>query len=152
MASGRISYSLGANGEAVTLDTACSSGLYAVHLACRSLNSGDSDLALAGGCTVMLEPRGHSSASAQGMLSPTGRCRSFDVEADAWGRTKVRGRDAGGALVRETSPKSWNVGFAPAVEYNWSDRAGIIAGVWIIPKGHNTASTVIPAIAIQRFW
>jgi hypothetical protein len=77
---------------------------------------------------------------------------AFDVEADAWGKTKVRGRDASGALVSETSPKSWNIGFAPAVEYNWSDRAGIIAGVWIIPKGHNTASTVIPAIAIQRFW
>jgi hypothetical protein len=77
---------------------------------------------------------------------------AFDVEADAWGRTKVKGRDADGMPVSETSPKSWNVGFAPAVEYNWSDRAGIIAGVWIIPKGHNTPSTVIPAIAIQRFW
>ena len=77
---------------------------------------------------------------------------AFDVEADAWGRAKVRGRDASGALASETSPKSWNVGFAPAVEYNWSDRAGAILGVWIIPKGHNTATTVIPAIAIQRFW
>ena len=77
---------------------------------------------------------------------------AFDVEADFWGRTKVTGRDGGGPLVRQTSPRSWNVGFAPAVEYNWSDRAGIIAGVWIIPKGHNTPSTVIPAIAIQRFW
>ena len=77
---------------------------------------------------------------------------AFDVEADAWGKTKVRGRDASGALVSETSPKSWNIGFAPAIEYNWSDRAGAIFGVWIIPKGHNTQSTVIPAIAIQRFW
>ena len=77
---------------------------------------------------------------------------AFDVEADAWGKTKVRGRDASGALVSETSPKSWNIGFAPAVEYNWSDLAGAIFGVWIIPKGHNTQSTVIPAIAIQRFW
>lgn len=77
---------------------------------------------------------------------------AFDVEADFWGRTKVVGRDGDGPMVRQTSPKSWNVGFAPAVEYNWSDRAGIIAGVWIIPKGHNTPSTVIPAIAIQRFW
>jgi len=77
---------------------------------------------------------------------------AFDVEADAWGKTKVRGRDASGALISETSPKSWNIGFAPAVEYNWSDRAGAIFGVWIIPKGHNTQSTVIPALAIQRFW
>ena len=77
---------------------------------------------------------------------------AFDVEADAWGRTRVRGRDALGATVRETSPKSWNVGFAPAIEYNWSDRSGAIFGVWIVPKGHNTASSVTPAIAIQRFF
>ncbi len=77
---------------------------------------------------------------------------AFDMEADFWGRTKVVGSDGDGPLFRQTSPKSWNVGFAPAVEYNWSERAGIIAGVWIIPKGHNTPSTVIPAIAIQRFW
>ena len=54
--------------------------------------------------------------------------------------------------MKHISSKSWNVGFAPAVEYNWSDRAGIIAGVWIVPKGHNTQSSVTPAIAIQRFW
>jgi hypothetical protein len=77
---------------------------------------------------------------------------AFDVEADFWGRTKIVGRDGDGPLVRQVSPKSWKVGFAPAVEYNWSDRAGVILGVWIIPKGHNTSSTVIPAIAIQRFW
>jgi hypothetical protein len=78
---------------------------------------------------------------------------AFDVEADAWGRTKVVGRDGvGGPAVRQTSSKSWNVGFAPAVEYNWSDRAGVIVGVWIVPKGHNTSASVTPAIAIQRFW
>jgi hypothetical protein len=77
---------------------------------------------------------------------------AFDVETDFWSRTKVVGRDGDGPLTRQTSPKSWNVGFAPAVEYNWSDRAGVIFGMWIIPKGHNTASTVIPAIAVQRFW
>ncbi len=77
---------------------------------------------------------------------------AFDVEADAWGKTKVTGRDGDGPLVKQTSPRSWNIGFAPAVEYNWSDRAGMIVGVWIIPKGHNTLSSVTPAIAVQRFW
>jgi opacity protein-like surface antigen len=77
---------------------------------------------------------------------------AFDVEADAWGKTRVRGRDALGTPIGETSPKSWNVGFAPAVEYNWSDRSGAIFGVWVVPKGHNTASSVTPAIAIQRFF
>jgi len=77
---------------------------------------------------------------------------AFDVERDQWEKTVVDVHYANGVPVRQVSPKSWNVGFAPAVEYNWSDRAGIIAGVWIVPKGHNTRSSVTPAIAIQRFW
>ena len=77
---------------------------------------------------------------------------AFDVEADFWGRTKLAGRDGDGPQVSQASPKSWNVGFAPAVEYNWSDRAGVIVGVWVVPKGRNASSTVTPAIAIQRFW
>lgn len=77
---------------------------------------------------------------------------AFDVERDQWGRTRVAGRDDSGAEVKHISPVSWNIGFAPAVEYNWSATAGVIAGVWIVPKGHNTQSSVTPAIAIQRFW
>ena len=88
VASGRIAYALGLHGPAMTIDTACSSGLMAVHLACRSLREGESDLALAGGCQVLLEPTGSVSASAQGMLSPTGRCHSFDVGADGFVRSE----------------------------------------------------------------
>jgi hypothetical protein len=77
---------------------------------------------------------------------------AFDVEGDHWGSTRLTGHDATGAVVDRTSPVSWNVGFAPAVEYNWSARAGVIAGVWVVPKGHHTQSSVTPAIAIQRFW
>ena len=77
---------------------------------------------------------------------------AFDVEGDHWGKTRVNGRDASGLPANSSSPKSWNVGFAPAVEYNWSARAGAIFGVWIVPKGHNTDSSITPALAIQRFW
>jgi len=77
---------------------------------------------------------------------------AFDVEGDHWGKTRVTGREADGGAIDRTSPASWDVGFAPAVEYNWSARAGAIFGVWIVPKGHNTQSSVTPAIAIQRFW
>jgi hypothetical protein len=77
---------------------------------------------------------------------------AFDVEGDHWGKTRVKGRDAVGAPVDRISPVSWNVGVAPAVEYNWSARAGAIFGVWVVPKGHNTQSSVTPAIAVQRFW
>ena len=84
VASGRVAYALGLHGPAMTVDTACSSGLVAVHMACRSLHDGESDLALAGGATVLLEPRKLASASAQGMLSATGRCHAFDVAADGF--------------------------------------------------------------------
>ncbi len=89
MASGRIAYWLGVHGPAMTLDSACSTGLLTVHLACRSLHHGESDLALAGGCNVMLSPELNSSGSALGMYSPTGRCRPFDVGADGFVRSEA---------------------------------------------------------------
>jgi polyketide synthase 5 len=84
LSSGRIAYALGVHGPAVTVDTACSSGLTAAHMACRSLHDGESDLAFAGAATVMLDPRKFSAGSAQGMLSPSGRCRAFDAAADGF--------------------------------------------------------------------
>ncbi len=84
MGSGRIAYALGLRGPALTVDTACSSGLTAIHLACRSLHDGESDMALAGGASVMFEPRKVAAGSAIGMLSPTGRCHAFDVAADGF--------------------------------------------------------------------
>jgi acyl transferase domain-containing protein/acyl carrier protein len=87
MASGRIAYGLGLRGPAITVDTSCSSGLIAVHMACLSLDRGESDLALAGGAMLVLDPRVSASASAQGMLSPTGRCHTFDAAADGFVRS-----------------------------------------------------------------
>ncbi|BBZ47093.1 sulfolipid-1 biosynthesis phthioceranic/hydroxyphthioceranic acid synthase [Mycobacterium parmense] len=84
MASGRIAYALRVHGPAFTVDSACSSGLLAVHEACRSLDDGESDVALAGGACVMLEPRKFAAGSAAGMLSPTGRCHAFDATADGF--------------------------------------------------------------------
>ncbi|BCI53796.1 polyketide synthase [Mycolicibacterium litorale] len=84
LASGRIAYAMGLHGPAYTVDSACSSSLLAVHMACRSLHDGESDMALAGGVSIMLEPRKMSSGSAQGMLSPTGHCHAFDVDADGF--------------------------------------------------------------------
>lgn len=88
MASGRISHSLGLQGPSMTMDTACSSSMVAVHQACRSLHQGESDMALAGGVMLMLDPSNYSSASGQGMLSPTGRCHSFDIAADGFVRAE----------------------------------------------------------------
>src|SRR3984885_8637440 len=87
MASGRIAYGLGLLGPAITVDTSCSSGLVALHMACQSLDRGESDLALAGAAMALLESRVSAAASAQGMLSPTGRCHTFDVAADGFVRS-----------------------------------------------------------------
>ena len=88
MASGRIAHALGLTGPALTTDTACSSSMVAVHQACRSLHDGESDMALAGGVMLMLDQRLYASASGQGMLSATGHCHAFDVEADGFVRAE----------------------------------------------------------------
>ncbi|MCY3952396.1 MAG: SDR family NAD(P)-dependent oxidoreductase [bacterium] len=88
---GRVAYALGLQGPAIALDTACSSSLVAVHQAVVGLRGGEADLALAGGVHAILSGRLFEMRAVAGMLSPNGRCATFDAAADGY----VRGEGCG---------------------------------------------------------
>ena len=84
--SGRVSFVLGLQGPCMAIDTACSSSLVAVHTACQSLRAGDCDAALAGGVNALVSPEPFELFGRWGMLSPDGRCKTFDAAADGFAR------------------------------------------------------------------
>ncbi|MET0593481.1 MAG: acyltransferase domain-containing protein, partial [Polyangiaceae bacterium] len=90
----RVSYRLGLRGPSLTVNTGCSSALVSVHLACQSLRSGESRMALAGGVNLLLAPHSAVAMARFGGLSPDGSCKSFDARANGY----VRG-EGGGVIV-----------------------------------------------------
>jgi acyl transferase domain-containing protein/acyl-CoA synthetase (AMP-forming)/AMP-acid ligase II/acyl carrier protein len=96
IAANRLSYLLDLRGPSWAVDTACSSSLVAVQQACRSLQVGESHLALAGGVNLILNSQLSTVFAKAGMLSPDGRCKTFDAEANGY----VRGEGAGMLVLK----------------------------------------------------
>lgn len=95
----RISYFLDIQGPSIVIDTACSSPLVAVHLACRSLSTWDCDIALVGGTNVLISPEPWGGFREAGILSQTGCCHAFDKSADGM----VRGEGCGVIVLQRLS-------------------------------------------------
>lgn len=95
----RVSYYFDLRGPSVTVDTACSSSLVAIHLACQSLRTGDSDLAIAAGVNLLLSPAVTRSFDRADAMSPTGQCHAFDAAADGF----VRGEGCGAVILKRVS-------------------------------------------------
>ncbi|MFC8006843.1 SDR family NAD(P)-dependent oxidoreductase [Streptomyces olivaceus] len=96
---GRVGFMLNLRGPQVVVESACASGLVAVHTACQSLRTGESDVALAGAAMLTLGPEGVIAPALWGVFSPTGRCHAFDAAADGY----VRGEGCGVVVLKRLS-------------------------------------------------
>ncbi|MCU1245529.1 MAG: hypothetical protein JWN02_1439, partial [Acidobacteria bacterium] len=111
----RVSYFLNLQGACVSIDTACSSALVALAQACDSLTAGSSDLALAGGVYVMTGPEMHIKTAQAAMLSPDGRCYTFDQRANGF----VPGEGVGVVLLKRLADAERDGDLIHAVISGW---------------------------------
>ena len=125
---GRVSYALGLGGPALAMDTACSSSLVAVHQAVSGLQQGETDLALAGGVHTIFSGQLLEFRANAGMLSPDGRCATFDAAANGY----VRGGGCG-IVVRKRFDDALSDG-----DRIW----GVIRGVALNQDGASPGLTV----------
>ena len=131
----RLSYLLDLRGPSISIDTACSSSLVAIHLACQSLRTGESSMALAGGVSLMLAPEMMITLSKVGFMSPTGRCRTFDALADGF----IRGEGCGVVVLKRLSDAIAD-----------GDRVlSVIRGTAVNQDGHSTVLAAPNGLAQQ---
>ncbi len=133
---GRVSFALGLEGPAIALDTACSSSLVAIHQAVSGLQRGEADLALAGGVHTILSGRLLELRANAGMLSPDGRCATFDAAANGY----VRGEGCGTVVLKRLAEAEAD-----------GDRIwGVIRGTALNQDGASPGLTVPSAPAQER--
>ena len=136
IAANRVSYCLNLKGPSLSVDTACSSSLVSVHLACRSLLSGECEAALAGGVNFILNPDTYVGFSRMSMLSPDGRCKPFDSRGNGF----TRGEGAGMLLLKPLSAAR-----------KANDRIyAVIRGTAVNQDGKDSAGMTMPAQSSQE--
>ncbi|KAI1635007.1 ketoacyl-synt-domain-containing protein [Biscogniauxia mediterranea] len=89
--SNRIGHTFDLRGPSFTINTACSSSIYALHNACHALRARDCDAAIVGGVNLILTVDQHMNTAKLGILSPTSTCHTFDAAADGYGRSEAAG-------------------------------------------------------------
>ena len=131
VAVGRVAFTLGLEGPVMAVDTVCSSSLVAVHQASAALQRGEADLVLAGGVNAILSPDATEAFAKAGMLSPDGKCKTFDAAADGY----VRGEGCGMVVLKRLADamadghRIWGVIRGSAVNHD-----GASAGL-TVPNG-----------------
>ncbi|KAI0096597.1 polyketide synthase-like protein [Nemania sp. FL0031] len=132
MLANRISHTFNLHGPSLTLDTACSSSIYCLHLACSALKLSQCDAAIVAASNLIMAPTPHLAAMKAGMLSPTSTCHSFDISADGYARgeginaiylkrlsSAIKNRDNIYGVIRGTAINS--NGRTPGMVYPSSD-------------------------------
>jgi phthiocerol/phenolphthiocerol synthesis type-I polyketide synthase C len=135
IASNRVSYLFDLRGPSMSVDTACSSSIVALHQAVQALQSGETEMALAGGVNLLLHPFGFVSFSKASMLSPRGRCRAFDATGDGYVRSE------GGAFVL-LKPLERALADGDTIH-------AVIAGSGVNSNGHSHGGISVPTAAMQ---
>ncbi|MDQ0059019.1 type I polyketide synthase [Paenibacillus harenae] len=137
----RVSYLMDWHGPSESIDTACSSSLVAVHRAVKSIQSGESELAVAGGVSLMLNPQTLTTISQLGVLSPDGRCRTFDTRANGY----VRGEGVGSILLKPLSKAQADGDHIYAVIKGSAENHGGKANSLTAPNSEAQASVLLRA-------
>lgn len=138
----RVSFIFNFRGPSMPVDTACSSSLTAIHMACESLNKGECQLAIAGGVNLILHPAKYVEMCTLGMLSPTGRCNTFGVEADGF----VPGEGVGVVLLKPLSTAIRDRDHIYAVIKSSSINHGGRTNGYTVPSPNAQADLILQAL------
>lgn len=134
--SNRVSWCLNLKGPSISVDTACSGSLVALHLACSSIWSGESEQALAGGVNALLRPESSMIMSRAGFLSPDGTCKAFDASANGY----VRSEGCGVVFIKKLSK---------AIEDN-DDIYCLIHNTAVNSDGYTSSGFTVPDKSAQK--